>query len=204
MELPELGYSDDKSFFDGLMSAYPPVPGHLKTGKAGVEIEMTEDGDLDDEAEIDGELGDKANVEKDMSDDELRKNNDRLDALENVAEEDTAGVIGRKVKRRLKKKAQRPTVVIEDDEKDDGERVPSGFEAEIDALFGDDLVGRNFTDFDEGEDGGEKIAKDLGISVSTKVRIDTVEGEDGCCATNVPAVEGVRDAEVNKNIDDGV
>ena len=148
MDLPEYGFSNDESFFGGLMGAYPPVPDHLKVVRQAGAAEEENVAASVDEADADIEVEDETVLERDMSDEEIIRNNARLDELEQGGFDKEVLVGGKPVdelgegltgvlpavvaprsQRRLKKKAQRPAVVGEEVGGLDGDPVHSSFEA---------------------------------------------------------------------------
>ena len=164
MDFPEHGYSGDESFFGGLMGSYPPVPEHLKPGRQAADTELGQSGGMMDDTEMGPETENEGQLEKDMSDEEIIKHNKHLDEIEKgIGAEVGVETMAPRMGRRLKKKAHRPAVELEEEVAGDGDQVHSSFEAEIDALFQDDFAVNEFTDFDEGQNGGDRIAQDLGV-----------------------------------------
>ena len=163
MDLPDSGFSDEESFFDGLMTVVSPVPDHLKHGRAREEVILDGDNDAANDDEVNVGVEEDNILEKDPSDEEILQHNARLDEVEQIEAEVTPPVDGvdQSRRRRLKRKAQRPIDGPGEEENDDVDAVRGSFEREIEMFFED--VGGEFTHFDEGADGGEKIARDLGV-----------------------------------------
>ena len=172
MELPDLGFSDDKAFFGGIMAAYPPVLDHIKQSKGVAEIF---DVGVEEEAgteDMNAEVEEDVNLEDDPSDREILGHNEHLDDLEGGSVSD-AGVgtsTGQK-RRRLKRKANKPNIALGDLNDNVEDPMYTSFGASIDALFTDEYVGNDFVNFDEGKNGGQRIAEDLGLGMDDVVGV---------------------------------
>ena len=158
MDLPDSGFSDEESFFDGLMAVVSPVPEHLKQGRVREEVVLDGDKDAANEDELDIGVEEDNTLESDPSDEEILKRNARLNEVEQNDAEVTVpvDVVDQTRRRRLKRKAQRPVVVLGGEESDGVDLIRGSYEREIDRLFEDDNLGNDFTHFDEGIDGGGK------------------------------------------------
>ena len=62
MDLPDSGFSDEESFFGGLMAAVSPVPEHLKHGRGRENAPLSTDVDAADERELNVGVEERAYV----------------------------------------------------------------------------------------------------------------------------------------------
>ena len=193
MYLPDLGFSDDETFFGGLMTDLmtdvSPVSTHLKTVKFVEEDTNIEVGD--DAEDVGIETVDEVPLRESPADADGEGRDSEFG--EKIVPGDPLGEVVVEIpnakKRRLRKKvrAQRHGYGGGGSSKAcSNEEDQNSFVVDIARLFGESYEDENFKDFYEGNDGGQKIAHDLGVSAEE-------ESEPG----NVPLGDVVGDGAVS-------